>query len=106
MILNRELLKIYIKDKPFTKSEVNFKISEIQNFHKLSKDEIDFFVFSDKVSNNLYSQKREKINILLKDNKILDISSASDQFDMKSLNKEINKYFICFPKQKKIDRNN
>ncbi len=98
MILNRDLLKINIKDKPFTKSEINFKISEIQNFHKLSKDEINFFVFSDKVSNNLYSQKKEKINILLKNNKILDISGASDQFDMKSLNKEINKYFICFPK--------
>ena len=41
--------------------------------------------------------EKSNINILMKNSEIIDITSASDQFNIKALNKTIKKYFICFP---------
>ena len=36
----------------------------------------------------------------MKNGDVIDIISASDYFDIKALNKTVNKYFLCYPKLK------
>ncbi len=33
----------------------------------------------------------------MKNGDVIDITSASDQFNIEALNKTVNKYFLCYP---------
>ena len=96
MILNRNLLKIKIQNKPFTEDEINSCVHA--HMKKTNMNEIDsrYFVFSDKVSNKAYAFDKGKINILMKNGTIQDISMVSDQFNIEFLSKSVNKYFVCY----------
>ncbi|WP_378188116.1 HD domain-containing protein [Aquimarina sp. W85] len=98
MLLNRDLLKIKIKKKPFKAEKIEKLISEIELTYGISNKEAHYFVFTGKISNQAYNQNKENINILLKTGKIVDIVKATDQFNLKALSKPVNKYFICYPK--------
>ncbi|MDC0249661.1 HD domain-containing protein [Flavobacteriales bacterium] len=100
MILNRELLKIKVQNTKFCTTRIENKRKEIQKYFNISVKEARYFVFSDKVSNSAYNIEKANINILMKDGDVIDITSASDQFNIDALNKTINKYFLCYPKLK------
>ena len=95
-LLNRKILKIRLTKKPISVKEINkFKNLFIKKY-KCTKEEASFFIFSYKISNSTYSIKKSNINILMKNKDIIDITAASDQFNIKVLDKTINKYFLCY----------
>ena len=96
-LLNREILKISLTKNPISKEKKNKLIDTFIKRHNCSKKEAEFFIFSYKISNSTYNIEKSNINILMKNSEIIDITSASDQFNIKALNKTIKKYFICFP---------
>ena len=100
MILNRKLLKIKVQNTEFYPSEIEAEVSKIQTEFKISKQEAAYFVFSDKVSNSTYNIEKANINILMKNGDVIDITAASDQFNIEALSKRVNKYFLCYPKLK------
>ncbi|HIG31990.1 MAG TPA: HD domain-containing protein [Flavobacteriales bacterium] len=100
MILNRKLLKIKIQNTIFNTSEIENELEKIQQQFNISKQEARYFVFSDKVSNSTYNNEKANINILMKNGDIIDITAASDHFNIEALNKTVNKYFLCYPKLK------
>ena len=98
-ILNRDLLKIKIQKNNFDIIKIkDCKELMIKN-EKITTHEVDFFIFSEKVSNSLYTTNDDNIKILFKDGSIKDFSNSSEQFDNKVFSKTINKYFFCFPKE-------
>ena len=97
-ILDRKPLKIKIQNTPFTNDEIKNEREKAMKHLNISEDEVKFFVFSHKVSNNTYQIGKAKINILMKDGLIQDITDASDQFNIDALSKTVNKYFLCYPK--------
>ena len=100
MILNRKLLKIKVQTTAFDTLEIEKELERIQQQFNISKQEAKYFVFSDKVSNNTYNNEKENINILMKNGDVIDITDASDHFNIEALNKTVNKYFLCYPKLK------
>ena len=98
MIMNRNLLKIKIQDKPISKKDI--KEQEIKILEKLNitKDNLHYFVFDGKVSNQAYNTKNP-IKILFKNHKTKDIASASDQLNLLALTKPVEKFYLCFPKK-------
>jgi HD superfamily phosphohydrolase len=100
MILNRKLLKIKVQNTEFNIAEIEIERKKIQEHFNISEKEAEYFVFSDKVSNSTYNIEKANINILMKNGDVIDITSASDQFNIDALNKTINKYFLCYPKLK------
>ena len=100
MILNRKLLKIKVQNTEFSISEIKIEKRKIQEQFNISEKEAEYFVFSNKVSNSTYNIEKGNINILMKNGAVIDITSASDQFNIDALNKTINKYFLCYPKLK------
>ena len=98
MILNRKLLKIKVQNTPFTTSEIDVEIDIAKQHYNITKEEIEYFIFSDKISNNTYNIEKANINILMKNTDVIDITSASGQFNIDALKKTINKYFLCYPK--------
>jgi len=100
MILNRKLLKIKVQNTEFSTTEIEIERKKIQEHFNISEKEAKYFVFSNKVSNSTYNIEKANINILMKNGDVIDITSASDQFNIDALNKTINKYFLCYPNLK------
>ncbi len=96
-IIDRKILKIRMSKKPIIKKEKDKMIDEFLNKNKCSRKEAEFFIFSYKISNSTYSIEKSNINILMNNGDVIDITSASDQFNIDALNKTVNKYFLCFP---------
>jgi len=100
MILNRDLLKIKLKNKPIKSSELIAHSNLLMDKHNISKAEADYFVFFGEVTNQAYQNKKQHINILLKSGKVKNIVKASDQLNLKALSKPVTKYYICYPKNR------
>lgn len=100
MIINRNLLKIKMKNKDIKSNTILKHTEAVMNTYNISKEEAQYFVFSGSISNQAYQLNTKRINILHKSGKIEDIVKASDQLNLKALSKPVTKYFICYPKDK------
>ncbi|WP_047551494.1 HD domain-containing protein [Psychroserpens sp. Hel_I_66] len=99
MIINRDLLKIKLKNKPIKPSTLDKHLSKLMSKYGISKTDAEYFVFINEISNQAYQSKKQNIKILQKSGKLVDITKASDQFNMKALSKPVTKYYICYPKE-------
>jgi HD superfamily phosphohydrolase len=95
-LLNRRILKIKIRKDPILNQEMKIIIDVFCKKNNCSNEEAKFFIFSYKVSNITYNIEKSNINILMNNGDVIDITSASDQFNIDALNKTVNKYFLCY----------
>ena len=100
MIINRDLLKIKIKDKKVKDAKLSQHRESLMKLYNLSEEEANYFVFTGEISNVGYHQSKQNIKILYKNGKVSDISKAPDQLNLRALSKPVTKYYICYPKEK------
>lgn len=100
MLLNRNLLKVKLKNKPPDQEKLRKYRAAFQIKYNLTEHEAAYFVFSGEISNVAYSSEKNKIQILHRNGKTTDVAKASDQLNLKALSKEVTKYYICYPKAK------
>jgi HD superfamily phosphohydrolase len=98
MILNRDLLKIKVKNKAFSSKRIDKERNDFVNKHALSEREASYFVFSGEIFNQAYNMDQETINLLTNSGKVIDVAEASDQLNLKALSKKVVKYYLCYPK--------
>ncbi|NNK11444.1 MAG: HD domain-containing protein [Flavobacteriaceae bacterium] len=99
MILNRQLLKIKVKNKPpAAKKLEKIKAACISKF-QLSEKEASYFVFTGSIENRAYNREKENINILMENSKITDVAKASDHLNLDALSKTVTKHYMCYPKK-------
>ena len=96
MILNRNLLKIELMNTPFKNIKKEKIKDKVKNKYKITDNEANYIVFSNKVSNHIYNLKESGVNILTKKGEVTDITKASDQLSINHL-KNTEKYFLCYP---------
>jgi len=97
-IINRNLLKVKIKENAFAKAKLEEYKTALMDKHAISKHEASYFVFDGTISNQAYSYKQGSIKIALSNGKIVDIIKASDHLSLESLTKEVVKNYLCYPK--------
>lgn len=97
-ILQRKLPKVLMQNEPFEETFIESIRKEAMK--KLNVEEIDlsYFVFTGLVENKAYDTNENNIDLLLKDDTVLDIASASDQLNIMALSKSVCKHYICYPK--------
>lgn len=100
MIIDRDLLKIKIKKKPFQSHKIENHIEKFKKQYKISDKEARYFIFEGTISNQAYNLNKQNINILYKSKKIVDVVKATDEFNLEALSKPVTKYFMCYPKHK------
>ncbi len=100
MIINRDLLKIEIKNNQINNDKLNKHITNLMHKYNVTNYEASFFVFKGEVTNQAYQLNNQNINILFKTGKVIDIVDASDHLNLKVLSKPVTKYYICYPKDK------
>jgi len=95
-IINRNLLKIKLSDKPFDLNMI-FKLQKniMENFN-LNLEESKYLIFSDHISNSAYEKNNTSIKVLFKNGSTKDILLASDQLNLQALSNKVVKYFLCF----------
>jgi hypothetical protein len=98
MIINRNLLRVKLKNKIIKNSSLEKHIEALKNKYNITTKEAAYFVFTGSISNQAYQLNTKSINILHKSGKIEDIVKASDQLNLKALSKAVTKYYICYPK--------
>lgn len=100
MVINRDLLKIKLKNKPIKEGNVKEHIASLMDKYNITFSEASYFVFKGDITNQAYEIKSQNINILYKSGKIVDIVKATDLLNLKVLSKPVTKYYICYPKEK------
>jgi len=97
-IVNRKLFHVQL----VAKEEFNSILDHYQALCKekvqVRNEELDYFVFGDKLRNQAYDLKADPIRIITKSKQIIDVLEASDQYNLKALSEPVYKYFICYPK--------
>ena len=99
MLLHRNLLKIKIKNSPFSEERIEEKRIRLMKQHNLSEEEASYFVFTGEIFNQAYSMDKENIYLLKKNGKVVDVAKASDQLNIKALSKTVVKHYLCYPKK-------
>lgn len=94
-LVNRKLFQIEISTEPFGSDAIAMKQSAVAAHLGISFKEASYFVFSKAVENNAYNSEDDKINILFKSGKVLDIADASDNLNIAALSRTVTKHFFC-----------
>jgi len=100
MLIHRKLYRTEIQTEKFSKSYTDHIINNTQEHLQIPDKDIDYYVFSDLISNNAYKPDYDRIGILQKDGSVVDFANASDQLTIDVLAKTVKKHFICYPKIK------
>ncbi len=101
MLLNRDLLKVKVKTKPFPIQKIKEERAKLVEKFNISEEEASYFVFTGKLENQAYSMEKDTINLLKKNGNIIDVAKASDQLNLEALSKSVVKYYLCYPKNNK-----
>lgn len=96
-LVNRDLFKIEISSEPFSVERIQLEKEMARQQFDLNGNEVDFFVYSDILSNNAYNQNKQNINMLMKNGEIVDLGKASDNLNISALASPVEKFFLCYP---------
>ena len=95
MILNRDLLRVKLYKSPLEKEKVQELLQETSQQLNISEDLAHYFVFTGEISNTAYRKDEQNILIYTKNNKIVDVTKASDQMNLDALSTKVTKYYLC-----------
>ena len=98
-MVNRNLFHIELQNQPFEHQKIADLKQKVKAKYNLKEDEIRYFVYSDSIKNSAYNPDSERINILYKDGKVVDIAHASDQLNISVLSQTVEKFYLCYPKE-------
>lgn len=95
-LVNRKLFKISMSKTPVSLKEKEEIAVKIRKKTGCNENETSYFLVTDELTNNAYNPKHDKINMLFKDGKTVDIAEASDNFNISALSKPVKKHVIGF----------
>jgi uncharacterized protein len=97
-LLERRLFRIEIAAKDFEQSMIRKLEKNITAKLKIKEEDLGYFLLKGSVSNAAYLDKEDKINILTKAGRVVDVALASDLPNIKAISKIVKKHYLCWPK--------
>ena len=97
MFLTRNLFKIHFSNTPFKRAEIDKLRLKTQKKLAVSDDELKYFFSEGEISNYGYLTEN-KILILTKKGKVLDVATAEDLPNIKAMSKIVKKHYACHAK--------
>jgi uncharacterized protein len=97
--MERNLFKIEMQNEPFPAGRIEEYKKRIAKEWGITSDDAAYFVFADSAKNYTYSVEDDRINVIFKSGKLVDIAEASDMLNLQVLSKKVVKYFFCYPKE-------
>lgn len=96
-LINRKLNKVEIATIPFGPDRIQLEKEVAKQLLSLTDEEINYFIYSEHLSNNAYNATKQTINLLKKNGETIDVSKASDNLNISALAHPVDKYCLCFP---------
>jgi HD superfamily phosphohydrolase len=96
MLNSRNLYKVEISNHAPSLERVDLLGANTAIALNLEEDDIAYFVFTDTIRNRAYNAGNSNINILMKNNDLIDITKASDLSNLASLDQTVRKYILCY----------
>lgn len=100
-LISRNLYQVEITNEPPAIEIINDLADKVTDEFEISDDDTSYFVFTDTIKNKAYSVGDGSIKILMKDGSIQDIAKASDNSNLESLARTVQKYILCYLKELK-----
>jgi HD superfamily phosphohydrolase len=97
MFLTRNLFKIHLRNQPFEEGELVDLKSKVKKKLMVSDEELNYLFSAGEISNYGYLAE-DKILILTKKGKVLDVAMAADLPNIKAMSKIVKKYYACHAK--------
>ena len=98
MLIERKLFKVRLAEADFGDEYVDMVRARAAGKMNLTEEEAEYFVVRGVKSNKAYIGGGQKINVLTKKGKIIDIAIASDLPNIKAMRNIVKKYYLCYPK--------
>ena len=98
-LINRKLPKVILQNKPFLSDEIKTVKEQVKKTFNLNNDEVNYLVYSGRISNQAYDSTKNTIKLVFKNGTIKDVIEASDHLNIQALSKPVNKYYLCYPKK-------
>jgi len=96
MLNSRTLYKVEISNEAPALDRIERLAVQTGVALNLQEDDISYFVFTDTIRNRAYNAGNSNINILMKNNDLVDIAKASDLSNLESLDKTVKKHILCY----------
>jgi uncharacterized protein len=94
-LLSRQLLKIKVQAEPFDPqvlaNATHIAIKQLG----ITEADASYFVFTGEANNTLYQTQDERINIVLKDGTVKDISAIDNPLIHQTISAPVKKFYIC-----------
>lgn len=103
MLMNRELFRVEFNNEAFSEEKLDIIKKKIIQDLGVTAEEAGYFYTTGKITNSAYVSGKEKILIKTKSKGLVDIAKASDLPNIEALRKIVKKYYLCYPKELKID---
>lgn len=97
-IVERHLFHIEMSREPVPAEKVQEQKEIAARTLGVSVDDADFLVRTGQVSSRTYNIGVDRINIILKDRQVKDISEASDMMRLETLGTADRRHYICYPR--------
>lgn len=97
MLMDRKLPKVKISSVPFSLKEINSLKEKHQKSIGCSFEDLNYFIYQKEMENNAYDSQKGDIKILFKDGSLKDITTASDNLNIRALSNTVKKYYLFAP---------
>lgn len=95
-MVNRKLFKIEITEEKSDESKINSYLRSYIKKFGITAHEASYFLSSDILTTDMYSEEDDSIDIIYKNGEVKDISKASDMLNIELLSKKIKKYYFAY----------
>ena len=96
-LIDRKLPKIQVQEIPFSDKEVSIRRKDFYN--KNPNLDLNFFVYTGNISNQMYKTEHSQILIKAKTGETIPLSNTIDYLDFDHFSKPIFQYYLCYPKE-------
>jgi HD superfamily phosphohydrolase len=96
-LVNRKLFKVKITKERVSESDIQLEKRRIMEELNITLEEASYFIVNERLVNSAYNKKMESINLLYKNQEVVDLPSASDNFNISALSNPVEKYCFCYP---------
>ena len=101
-LIERHLYTVEISNEPHDDQFVQLLVKKAMAKYDISENLASYFVFTDIVRNDAYNSGDGKIQILMKNGSVNDITAASDNSNLGALAKTVKKHILCYDKALQI----
>ena len=95
-MVKRRLFKIEITEEEPSEERHENMLKGYREKYRLSPHEAAYFIVSDRLTTDMYSENDDSIDILYKNGTVKDISKASDMLNIELLSKKVTKYYFAY----------